>query len=373
MSVDSWKEFEDLLSDDAAPPMRLDRNYPVFIFGAGGFAADLFHALKAQGFQIGGFVQTAQNRSLYLGYPVYALADVEEDRAAIQLAVGIFNRETSFGLLENLATTAGYQKIFLPHQIYAQFQSELGWKYWMSSSEDILENIPSFSRAYELFTDEGSRQTFVRILKFRLGMDPEYASFRHSEAQYFNRLTTPALEGRRLTYIDGGAFDGDSHRELASLLPIREAYLFEPDPENYRTLVENSKSFDTGVHCLPLALSDGYRILSFGGGTGESSAISDSGGQSIATVSLDQFLPHRSIDFLKLDIEGAEADAINGAKEILQRSQPVVAMSLYHKTKDLASLPLQLNEILPDHRLHILQHMYNSFESVLYAIPRRKT
>lgn len=371
MSVDSWKEFENLLSKGAAKPPQLDKNYPVFIFGAGGFAADLFHALRAQGFQVDGFVQTVRNRKEYLGSPVYALADVEGDRSAIQLAVGIFNRETSFQLLEDLAAAAGYQKIFLPHQIYSQFRSELGWKYWMSSKEDILENIPSFSRAYELFTDERSRQTFIRILKFRLGIDPEYASFRHTEAQYFNALTVPALKGRRLTYIDGGAFDGDSHRELRSVMSVGEAYLFEPDPANYRALIENSKGFDSGLHCLPLALSDGYRVLSFGGGTGESSAISDSGGQSIATVSLDQFLPHKSIDFLKLDIEGAEADAVNGAKEVLQRSQPVVAMSLYHKANDIASLPLQLKQILPDHKLHILQHMYNSFESVLYAIPSK--
>ncbi|MFT3941002.1 FkbM family methyltransferase [Rhodopseudomonas sp.] len=365
-----WLSFERAIN--ALPSQRpININQPVLILGAGGFARDLGSILKAAGYDLKGFVQTIPTTATFMDLPVHRLADCQEFGRTHQLMVGIFNRDTSFVELARLASQAGFSSVTLPHQFYPQFEQELGWRYWMSKPEDILGSIESFSTGYRRFLEERSRQRYLGILKFRLGIADSYAGHRDQELQYVNKLTLPFLKGRAVCYVDGGAYDGDSYRTCLENIDVRQAFLFEPDSRNYAELVRRTSDTIDEVHCLPFALTDSYRMLSFAGGNGESASISEKGDHTIAAVALDDVFPNKTIDFLKLDIEGSEATALRGATNLLTRSQPLLAMSLYHKAHDLWHLPEIVHEILPDHSLHIIQHMYNSFESVLYALPRR--
>jgi hypothetical protein len=56
-------------------------------------------------------------------------------------------------------------------------------------------------------------------------------------------------------------------------------------------------------------------------------------------------------------------------KQTLARSRPRLAMSIYHKPEDLWELPFKVRELLPDAKLHVRQHGFNGFDTVLYAIP----
>ena len=149
------------------------------------------------------------------------------------------------------------------------------------------------------------------------------------------------------------------------------AWLFEPDPENFAALATAVRRMSTRSVCLPLAVADAYRILSFSGGNGEGGTISDDGTVRIAAVALDDVLPTQRVDFIKLDVEGAEIQALRGAAQLIQRSRPVLAISLYHRPQDIWEIPEQLAALCPDYRFYIRQHYYNSFDSVLYAIPER--
>lgn len=95
------------------------------------------------------------------------------------------------------------------------------------------------------------------------------------------------------------------------------------------------------------------------------------GNTHIATAALDDVLPGAMVDFLKIDIEGAEALALRGAHKLITRSRPVIAMSLYHKQQDLWELPELLFNLCTDYRFHVRQHFFNSFDAVLYAVPER--
>ena len=76
------------------------------------------------------------------------------------------------------------------------------------------------------------------------------------------------------------------------------------------------------------------------------------------------------VDFIKLDVEGAEKKALDGAKQLIVRSRPVLAISLYHQPQDLWELPLFLSTICENYKFYIRQHYANSFDSVLYAVPK---
>ena len=91
------------------------------------------------------------------------------------------------------------------------------------------------------------------------------------------------------------------------------------------------------------------RLRFQGTGTVEA-AVSDSGTLEVDCAALDDLgLPHPPT-FIKMDIEGSEAAAIEGARRILRQHAPIVAASVYHHQEDLWSIPLLLQSLSEQYR-----------------------
>ncbi len=348
---------------------ELNKTVPVWIFGAGQFGRDLCSVLHNRGYEVAGFIETKPKQKEIVGYPVFSWSELDASQRQMQLAIGIFNREMPMDNLQCLAHDAGFKEVLMPWHLYEQFGDDLGWRYWLGSSTLILNALQRIEKVYQNLSDDISKQCMLDILSFRLGINDLYASFKHDDNQYFNELTLPDLQGKAINYIDGGAYNGDTYLELANLSTISSAFLFEPDRENYNKLKTNVERFKNKTFCLPLALTDSYSILSFNGDAGEGGAISDVGSQHIATVPLDEMLQQQSIDFIKLDVEGAEIAAIKGASRLIRESRPILAISLYHRPEDVWEIPELLFSLCKNYRFYIRQHYFNSFDSVLYAVP----
>lgn len=357
------------------PVIGVDHTRPVWIFGAGGFGRSLARVMQLSGIEVRGFVETRPQTTQVAGLPVVDWATLKTKDPSSQLALGIFNRDTPYDQLHAIAATAGFDEPLMPWDAYAQFNVGLGWRYWLSPREMLTSNLEHIGKVAERLADDASRETLLRLCAFRLGLDLPYSSFRSTENQYFNTLTLPPLQKQPINYLDCGAYDGDTYRNLVSLPGIRckQAFLMEPDPKNYASLVRYVTSGHTEAICLPLAAAQKYDILAFNSGQGEGSAISTSdGGIHIASVALDELLPQTQLDFIKLDVEGAEADALKGAVRLIGRSRPVLAVSMYHKPQDIWELPEILFEACSDYKFHIRQHACNSFDCVLYAVPMER-
>ncbi|NJD25035.1 MAG: FkbM family methyltransferase [Betaproteobacteria bacterium] len=352
----------------ATPALDLHPDRPVWIFGAGRFAQDVHATLLAARFTIRGFIETQPQRGEFLGLPVLGWAQVAP-AAEDQLVIAIHNRTAPLDQLAKLARMHAFARIAYPWDIHRRYAAELGWRYWLSGPESLLAGLERLKALHARLADDESRCCLYRIAAFRLGLDDAYASFRHDLTQYFNPLTLAALPSRPISYIDGGAYDGASLLQLAACHPIAQAHLFEPDPENYRKLADRLQASPFPVHCLPLGLMNSYQVLSFAGGQGEGGNLSDSGNIHVACAALDDLIPNTPIDFIKLDVEGAEIAALRGACRLLERHRPMLAISLYHRPDDLWAIPEALDSLCPDYRLFIRQHYFNSFDCVLYAIP----
>lgn len=364
-----WDEFAQLCADLAGhAPRQLSRERPIWIFGAGGFGRALGAVLLAQGYPLAGFIETAPRIDQALGLPVRAWGQLDASERTAQLAIGIFNRGMPYDDLAALAREHGFGDIFLPWHTYAQFEQALGWRYWLSNPQTILDALPAIKATWDSLSDDTSRQCLLGILSFRLGQNLGYAGTSHPEPQYFNALTLPALRGKDLVYVDGGAYNGDTWEHASAEMDLAQSWLFEPEPENYRTMVERVRASGRPATCLPCAVSDGYGILSFEPG-GEAAAIVEGGSQRIVTLALDELLPTQRVDMIKLDVEGAEIVALNGARKLIERSRPVLALSLYHLPRDPWEIPALVRSMCPGYRFYIRQHCLNSFDSVFYAVP----
>jgi FkbM family methyltransferase len=75
----------------------------------------------------------------------------------------------------------------------------------------------------------------------------------------------------------------------------------------------------------------------------------------------------RTVNFIKMDIEGHESAAINGAKKTLISKKPKLAISIYHSAHDLFQLPLLIHSINPEYKLFIRHPTTNCCETILFC------
>ena len=73
----------------------------------------------------------------------------------------------------------------------------------------------------------------------------------------------------------------------------------------------------------------------------------------IETVILDDFLHGERVTFIKMDIEGAELDALRGASRIIKEQKPKLAISIYHRLEDIIEIPKLIISLRPDYRLYV--------------------
>jgi FkbM family methyltransferase len=345
---------------------------PVWIFGTGKFGRDVCCALQEIGHPVAGFVETKPAASEVRCLPVLEWTQWAAAHSAAPLCVGIFNRGMPLNQLEALARQSGAEDVYMPWDLYRSLKSQMGSRFWLSEPKRILDQTDAFATALNCMDDAISQRCMLDIAAFRLGLNTAYGSFKHSENQYFNPLTLIDLQGKAMRFVDGGAYNGDSYLELCGMTEVETAYLFEPDAANFTQLIRHVAQTGHKAQCLPMGLADAYRIVSFNGGSGEGASISETGTAHIAVAALDDVLTGHAVDFIKLDVEGAELQALQGARKLIQRSRPVLALSLYHQPQDLWELPLAIADLCEDYRFHVRQHYFNSFDSVMYAVPRQR-
>ena len=88
---------------------------------------------------------------------------------------------------------------------------------------------------------------------------------------------------------------------------------------------------------------------------------------------MDDLIGSSFINYIKMDIEGAEISAIAGLKNTIIKQNPHLAISVYHKPTDLWEIPFKINQIAPDTYSFFLRvYGHQTFDTVLYCIPRNR-
>ncbi len=92
---------------------------------------------------------------------------------------------------------------------------------------------------------------------------------------------------------------------------------------------------------------------------------------SAVTTTIDDEVKLKNIpkvDFIKMDIEGAELRALNGARETLSRFKPKLAICVYHKPEDYSTIPQMIRDLGLGYKFYLKHHYVSDIETVLYAI-----
>lgn len=90
----------------------------------------------------------------------------------------------------------------------------------------------------------------------------------------------------------------------------------------------------------------------------------------VPMVSLDDWCKRGKIkapNYIKMDIEGYERPALLGAKKLIQKHKPKLAISLYHKVDDFVTIPALLKSMVPEYKFYLGHYTIHHEETVLYA------
>lgn len=172
-------------------------------------------------------------------------------------------------------------------------------------------------------------------------------------------------------FIDAGCLDlGDTKRYIDRNPNFKKIYAFEPGCKNYEKCLERKKQFcnDDRIEIVNKGLWSCETEMSFFENAA-SSTITEGGTTSIEVTSLDNFMEGKEkVTFIKMDIEGAEMEALNGAKEIIKRDKPDLAICIYHKNEDILDIPNYILDLNPEYKLYIRHYSCYKWETVLYAV-----
>ena len=77
------------------------------------------------------------------------------------------------------------------------------------------------------------------------------------------------------------------------------------------------------------------------------------------------------LDFIKMDIEGAELNALKGGERSLKRFHPKLAVSLYHSIEDFRTIPRYLDSLGLKYKFYLDHHTIYENETLLFCIPQK--
>jgi len=227
--------------------------------------------------------------------------------------------------------------------------------------------------ALDIWADDESRQTYRTLIRLHATWDFSEIHEVYTPVQYFQPFLP---EGCQRSFVDGGAFTGDTLDEFLEHFgdDFDNYYAFEPDSSNFEALVrhineDGRTQKKQRIHCYRKGLYNREASLRFRAVADMGSAIDDTGELAIETVALDDVLGDAPVTFIKMDVEGSEPEALEGMAKIIARQKPVMAVCVYHESAHLWRLPLWLKKANPGYRLYLRHHSMHEWETVCYAAP----
>jgi FkbM family methyltransferase len=247
---------------------------------------------------------------------------------------------------------------------------------WRKSGKKVLVDEIACATVSSWLSDDRSRELFNNIIRFRQNPNDQNAIQPDIGEEYFPDDIPLLYSSEMINYIDLGAFNGDTMLATMSRIPERIAayFAFEPDTKNFLKLQKTADSLsndatNTQIICLPIAATSSYRILNFDQGKESASMIVSDGDNVVQGIDLSSMFFGKDINFIKVDVEGHDKEALIGAKDLIQRCRPVMAVSCYHRPEDLWEIPIMLSNYLPDSKFYFRQHGHWGLELTLYVIP----
>jgi len=336
---------------------------PILVYGMGNGAQKLIEQLDLLGLMVNGVFASDEfvRGQSFAGFKVARFQELINlhPNAIILLAFGTRLPE----VLANIEKLAQDHPLFVPDLPVAG--DEYCTAMFCKAHRKELEE------AYALFEEPTSRRLFRDVLQAKLTGDLQLLlSASGTQNEYYD-----CIADRRIRFaIDGGAYTGDTVRELLARHPETvRVFAVEPDRRNYGKLQRMAAD-------NPELLTPFYGALwskrghgNFSSGANRNSSLFGASYRSrtedVPFLTVDTLPIDSPVDYIKYDVEGAEYEALLGSRRVIEMYKPALAVSLYHRPRDMFEIPLLLKKMNPQYRFYLRRiRCVPAWELMLYAV-----
>lgn len=219
----------------------------------------------------------------------------------------------------------------------------------------FISNLSRLYNTYSKFKQEDSRKAFCgSLLAWATEQIDEYHFA--PEPQYMLRGFMPSVGD---IAIDGGAFNGETAGDFVAL--GAKVYSFEMNAENFKECRIMAQKYNFTVENY--GLWSKQETLNYKK-SGSGSMVAENGDSSAKFIDLDSYLAEHNLprlDYIKLDIEGAEMEALKGAANSIRKWKPKMAICVYHKMDDFWTIPEYILSLRSDYEFEFRHYPLGLF------------
>ena len=346
---------------------RMRHEKIIGIWGTSVAGQMVFNTAKKWGIHVNFFINGLKNNKeeQYLfNTPVISPTMVPGD------AFIIISADVKYGIHNIIENQSKNQYCYIDPLLFACYLNNGKEKIMSELSASRMEIDFVFHR----LQDEPSKRTYRNLLIHRAVHQLKLVWDVFEPHQYFGNDVIESVGG---CFVDCGAYTGDTLKYFISHIYDKKYkyFAFEPEQDNYKTL--KKYVCDNGlnnVYLFPIGLWNKKTNLHFVKNHSNDTLawkLSDYLSKTelnIPVDSLDNILHGIKTDYIKMDIEGAELKALEGAYECIKCWKPKLTISAYHELNHLWNVPQKILELNPSYNLYYRHHSWNMADSVCYGI-----
>lgn len=230
----------------------------------------------------------------------------------------------------------------------------------------FTQNLDKYQQVYNMLADNFSKQVYLERIKRVYLLSDISAVVSPADEEYFDEVNV--LTDKEV-FVDCGGYDGDTSLRFVDRCggKYKKIIVFEPEISKKEVIERNLEGTNHEVYLYGV-WSENKNLYFEARGDVASRIIDKECGDKVQVVALDDYVYDEKPTFIKMDIEGAEMEALIGARRIIQTYKPKLAVCLYHKPQDLFEIPIYIKSLNEDYRLYIRQYANSRYETVCYAL-----
>lgn len=348
----------------ALDALRVQRRAAVF--GAQRLGETVAESLQNAGHAVAAFVDngTSKHGSRIRDVVVQPLSALDDKMLPIVIATTRFTSSITRQL-----ESEGFRHI-LPYAVMSLVDPE---RYpdeipYIGIQQDFADHLANYLGLFMVLSDEKSRRVLDGLISYRLDYDARQADTVADEyaRQYFDAQLI-VFNGKDV-FVDLGGYDGDTAEKFIQYSEgaYTKIYVFEPDENLLRRAAQRLQNY-RNVELVPAGAYSRDGELHFAASGRTNGSICEAGELVIPVRSLDGALAEAPT-LIKMDIEGAESEALRGAATLLRTARPRLAIAAYHYAPDLWRLVDVVRELNPNYQFYLRHYSETGLESVIYAV-----
>ena len=321
---------------------------PIVVYGMGNGADKLISRFEKYNIKIADFFASDGfvRGHVFHGYRVKSFSEIKDTYSDFVIVLSFAsNREEVLAMLSEIDES---YDMYVPDMPVAGEDEYFDREFYNEHYDDI-------KNALEKLCDDDSKNAFCNVIWYKLSGRMKYLMSSWSTVdEMYSVLPCEKIR----CAIDAGAYNGDTAREMKRYFPnLEKIVALEPDAKTFKRLLkycdgENEISVEPINAAAWCENSEGNFSSS---GNRNSSVNSTSSFEhkeiTVPLVRIDSLCD--SVDYIKYDVEGAEAEALIGSERLFGKCKPSALVSLYHRSRDVFAIVNSMWEKYPDYNFYL--------------------